>query len=209
VLSELPIAAPRRHRGAYAVLLFGGALALNMAGIVPLAPGLLSAAVLSVILRCISVDRAYQVVDWRLLILIAGMMAFGTAVDSTGADEFLASWIVWALEPFGVMTVLAGFFILTIILTQPMSNAAAALVVLPVALEAARVLGVNERTFAIAIMLAASVSFITPFEPSCILVYTPGRYRFMDFIKVGGILTVILAVVVLFLLPMFWPLSPR
>jgi di/tricarboxylate transporter len=150
------------------------------------------------------------VVDWRLLILIARMTAFGTAVDID--QERTSSWRVGSFgrsSRIGVMTVLAGFFILTIVLTQPMSNAAAALVVLPVALEAARVLGVNERTFAIAIMLAASVSFITPFEPSCILVYTPGRYRFMDFIKVGGILTVILAVVVLFVLPMLWPLSPR
>jgi di/tricarboxylate transporter len=87
-----------------------------------------------------------------------------------------------------------------------MSNAAAALVVLPVAIRAAQQLGANERTFAIGIMLAASVSFITPFEPSCILVYGPGKYRFMDFVKVGAGMTVILAAVVLLLLPFFWPL---
>ena len=136
------------------------------------------------------------------------MTAFGTAMEKTGADALLAGWIVGGLKPFGVIAVLAGFFLLTILLTQPMSNAAAALVVLPVALQAARVLGVNERTFAIAIMLAASVSFITPFEPSCILVYGPGRYRFIDFVKTGGLLTVLLAVIVLFFLPIFWPLSP-
>jgi di/tricarboxylate transporter len=174
--------------------------------VVPLAPAFLCAAVLSVIFRCISIDRAYQLMDWRLLIMIGGMTAFGTAVDITNADEFLARWIVWALEPMGVMAVLAGFFVLTILLTQPMSNAAAALVVLPIALHAAKVLGVNERTFGIAIMLAASVSLITPFEPSCILVYGPGRYRFVDFLKTGGLLTLILAPVVLFLLPKFWPL---
>ena len=104
------------------------------------------------------------------------------------------------------MAVLAGFFVLTILLTQPMSNAAAALVVLPVALSAARELGVNERTFAIAIMLAASISFIAPFEPSCILVYGPGKYRFLDYVKTGLGLTLILAVVVLLLIPLFWPL---
>jgi di/tricarboxylate transporter len=207
VLSELPIAAPRRNRGTYAVLLFGTALLLNLLGVVPLVISLLSAAVLCVILRCISVDRAYSMIDWRLLILIGGMTAFGTAMDKTGADELLAKWIVSGLEPFGVMAVLAGFFVVTILLTQPMSNAAAALVVLPVALEAARVMGVNERTFAIAIMLAASVSFITPFEPACILVYGPGRYRFWDFVKTGGPLTAILAIIVLIALPVFWPLK--
>jgi len=105
-----------------------------------------------------------------------------------------------------VMLVLAGFLALTVLLTQPMSNAAAALVVLPVALEAAQKLGVNGRTFAIAIMLAASVSFVTPFEPSCILVYGPGKYRFFDFARTGFPLTVILMVVVLLLLPLFWPI---
>jgi di/tricarboxylate transporter len=79
-------------------------------------------------------------------------------------------------------------------------------VVLPVAIKSAQQLGANERTFAIAIMLAASVSFITPFEPSCVLVYGPGKYRFMDFLKVGSGLTLLLAVVVLLLLPFFWPL---
>src|SRR5436189_5953907 len=118
------------------------------------------------------------------------MTAFGTAMDKTGAAEFLASRIVSIMnplvgglpEPYGVMLILASFFLLTIVLTQPMSNAAAALVVLPVALETAERLGVNQRTFAIAIMLAASVSFITPFEPSCILVYGPGKYKFMYFV---------------------------
>jgi di/tricarboxylate transporter len=89
-----------------------------------------------------------------------------------------------------------------------MSNAAAALVVLPVAIETAQKLGANERTFAIAVMYAASVSFIAPFEPSCILVYGPGKYRFMDFVKVGAGLTAILALVVIPLIPVFWKLYP-
>jgi di/tricarboxylate transporter len=87
-----------------------------------------------------------------------------------------------------------------------MSNAAAALVVLPIALHAAQSLQVNPRTFAIAIMLSASISLITPFEPSCLLVYGPGKYKFRDFVKVGGGLTAILLIVLLTLLPHFWPL---
>ena len=105
------------------------------------------------------------------------------------------------------MGVMAGYSVLTIFLTQPMSNAAAALVVLPVALQSARDLGVNQRTFAIAIMLAASISFIAPFEPSCILVTGPGD-RFKDFVKTGVLLTLILGVLVLALIPVFWPLHP-
>ena len=113
------------------------------------------------------------------------------------------------LEPFGIRIVLAGLFVLTILLTQPMSNAAAALVVLPIAIQTAQKLGANQRSFAIAIMLAASISFIAPFEPACILVYGPGKYKFMDFIRTGVLLTFILMLVVLFILPVFWPLYPK
>ena len=101
---------------------------------------------------------------------------------------------------------LAGFFLLTVGLTQPMSNQAAALVVLPVAVKSAVALGVNPRTFIVAVTYAASFSFITPLEPACVLVYTPGRYRFMDFVKIGTILTVIVFVTAILLVPIFWPL---
>jgi di/tricarboxylate transporter len=103
------------------------------------------------------------------------------------------------------MAILAGFFALTVLLTQPMSNQAAALVVLPVAVKAAIGLGLNPRTFIVAVTYAASFSFITPLEPACVLVYTPGRYRFLDFVKIGSILTIIVFVVAMLLVPIFWP----
>ena len=88
-----------------------------------------------------------------------------------------------------------------------MSNAAAALVVLPVALQAAASMGASQRSFAIGVMLSASASMLTPFEPSCILVYGPGKYRFADFIKVGGGLTFVMLLVILAMVPVFWPLK--
>ena len=199
-----PLYHPRK--GLLTILLFGAAVIVGGVGVVPLSIAFLSAAVLTILMRCISVERAYEFVDWRLLVLIGGMTAFGTAMDKTGAAAYLAALVVDGFAPFGILAILAGFFVLTIVLTQPMSNAAAALVVLPVAISAAHQLGANERTFAIGIMLAASVSFVTPFEPSCILVYGPGKYRFIDFVKVGLGLTVVLTVAVLLLLPFFWPL---
>jgi len=136
------------------------------------------------------------------------MTAFATAMDDahSGAASQLANFIVSTLQPFGVLAILGGFSIITMLLTQPMSNAAAALVVLPVAMEAAESLGVSGRTFAIAIMLAASVSFIAPFEPACILVYGPGKYRFLDFVKVGLPLTLMLMVIILIMVPLIFPL---
>ena len=199
-----PLYHPRK--GLVTICLFGAAVLIGGLGLVPLSIAFLAAAVLTILMRCISVERAYEFVDWRLLVLIGGMTAFGTAMEKTGAASYLAAAVVHWFSPFGLLAILAGFFVLTIALTQPMSNAAAALVVLPVAIQTAAQLGANQRTFAIAIMLAASVSFITPFEPSCILVYGPGKYRFLDFVKVGLGLTIVLSIVVLLLLPVFWPL---
>ena len=127
-------------------------------------------------------------------------------MSKSGADQMLAQAITGWLQPHGSLAVLAGFSILTVLLTQPMSNAAAALVVLPVALKAAESLHANSRAFAITVMLSASISVLTPFEPSCILVYGPGKYRFSDFIRVGGALTVLMVFVILVLVPIFWPL---
>jgi di/tricarboxylate transporter len=205
VLEELSPSLYRRNKATLSTLFFILAIVAGGTGAAPLSVAFLVAAVLTVITRCLTIDEAYQFIDWRLLILIGGMTAFGAAMQKTGAAEFLAKGIA-RLQPLGVTTILGAFFILTITLTQPMSNAAAALVVLPVALSTARELGVNERTFAIAILLAASISFIAPLEPSCILVYGPGKYRFRDFVKTGVGLTLVLVVVVLFFLPIFWPL---
>lgn len=134
------------------------------------------------------------------------MTAFGTAMTNSGADKFLAELVVDICSPIGVSGILFGFMLLTVLLTQPMSNAAAALVILPVALKAAESLQVNPMTFAVAVMLSASVSLITPFEPSCILVYGPGKYKFADFVKVGGLLTILLMGVIFIGVPMLWPL---
>jgi di/tricarboxylate transporter len=148
----------------------------------------------------------YSLIDFRLLVLIACMMSFGVAMENTGADTFLADMINRYFGQFGTTAVLGGFFILTVALTQPMSNQAAALVVLPVAVKAAVALGLNPRTFIVAVTYAASFSFITPLEPACVLVYTPGRYKFMDFVKVGSILTVIVFIVSIIMVPIFWPI---
>jgi di/tricarboxylate transporter len=208
VLEELNPALYRSRKGLYTISFFAAAILVGGIGWLPLSVALLSAAVLTVLSGSITLDEAYESIDWRLVILIAGMTSFGVAMQKTGAAELLADWIVAGLEPYGITVILAGFFVVTILLTQPMSNAAAALVVLPIALNTAQRLGVNERTFAVAIMLAASVSFIAPFEPSCILVYAPGRYKFLDFVKTGVGLTILLTVIALIFIPVFWPLYP-
>jgi di/tricarboxylate transporter len=206
ILEELSTDLFRKRKGLLTVAFFGAGLVVGSIGLLPLSIAILAAAALTLLFRCITTEEAYEFIDWRLIVLIGGMTALGLAMQKTGAAELLAGLLVEGLRPLGVMGILAGLFAFTIMLTQPMSNAAAALVVLPIALETARVLDANPRTFAVGIMLAASVSFIAPFEPSCILVYGPGKYRFADFVKTGIGLTVILMLTVLLLLPVFWPL---
>ncbi|MBI5913986.1 MAG: SLC13 family permease [Bacteroidetes bacterium] len=182
------------------------ALLLGTLELIPMSIAFMLAAFLCVVFKCIKPDEAYEKIEWKLLVLIGGMSSFGIALKKTGAAEFLAENINSIFGSFGPVAVLAAFVVLTIFLTQPMSNAAAALVVLPVALESAANLHVNPMTFALAVMLGASVSLITPFEPSCILVYGPGRYKVADFFKVGIVATVLLFVAILVLVPMLYPL---
>ncbi|OWY25298.1 potassium transporter TrkA [Sphingobacteriales bacterium UPWRP_1] len=194
------------NKGAFTVLLFAVAIILGSFNLLPLSVAFLAAAVLVVLTRAIDLEGAYSSIDWRLLVLIGGMTAFGTAMDKTGADVFLAQQVIKYMEPFGVYCILAGFMALTVLLTQPMSNAAAAMVVLPMAIQTASTLGVNERTFAIAVIVSASISMITPFEPACILIYGPGQYRIRDFLRVGGILTIISLLLMLYFIPILWPM---
>ncbi|GAB3204232.1 di/tricarboxylate transporter [Pontibacter aydingkolensis] len=196
----------KKRKGIIAISCFILAIVAGTTKLLPLSIAFLLAAILTILFRCINTNKAYAAIDWRLLILIGGMTAFGTAMENSGAADFLAQGIVSLMGPLGKTAVLGGFVVLTVILTQPMSNAAAALVIVPVALRAAVELNADPRAFAIGIMLAASVSMVTPFEPACILVYSPGKYRFWDFIKVGTPLTILLILVIILLVPVFWPM---
>ena len=192
----------RRQKGFRALAFFAVAVIAAGLGLAPLPICFLSAAALTVATRCITMQKVYEVIDWRVLIVIGGMTAFGAAMRESGTAEWLAVVIQSISE--NPRTVLAGFILLTMLLTQTMSNAAAALVVLPVAMQTAGTLGVSGQTFAIAVMLGASSSFIAPFEPACILVSGPGKSRFTDYLKAGLGLTLIMGFLVWLLVPAYW-----
>lgn len=211
VLEDTATGNIRIDKRKWAIAAFGLFLALSLSKVatgydIPLAICALSGVMVLLATKTIRYSEMYSLIDFRLLVLIACMMSFGVAMENTGADIYLAGLITAYFGQFGGQAVLAGFFVLTVALTQPMSNQAAALVVLPVAVKAAVALGLNPRTFIVAVTYAASFSFITPLEPACVLVYTPGRYKFMDFVKIGTILTVIVFIVSITLVPIFWPL---
>jgi len=205
LLEEISQKHPRPEKRRWALLAFGVFLFFSLTHLVPLSIAVLIGVMILLASQSLRMSEAYEIIDWRLLILIACMMSFGVAMEKTRADQYLADFIVRWTGQYGPMAVLAGFFVMTVALTQPMSNQAAALVMLPIAVKTALALGLNPRTFAVTVTYAASCSFLTPLEPACVLVYTPGRYRFLDFVKVGSLLTLAVFAIVIFLVPAFWP----
>jgi di/tricarboxylate transporter len=186
--------------------IFVGALLLAIFNLVSVPVAVLLGSLAAFLTRCITPEEAYRDIEWKAIILIGSMLAFGSAMEYTGTAKFLAMQIVEWIGHSNPVWLLTGFFALTVMLTQPMSNQAAAAVVLPVALQTAIQLGLNPRTFAMMIALAASTSFITPLEPACLIVYGLGRYRFTDFTRVGSLLTVVIYIIAIFLVPRVWPL---
>jgi len=197
---------PKRRRAPVAVAIFVGVLLLATFKVMPFSVAVILGAVAAFLTRCITPEEAYRELEWKAVILIGSMLALGAAMEQTGAAKYLASLIVSWTEGLGPRWILGGFFVLTVMLTQPMSNQAAAVVVLPIALQTAEQLGVNPRTFAMMVAVAASCSYLTPLEPSCLMVYGPGGYRFTDFLKIGSVLTLIIGALAVILVPRVWPL---
>jgi len=206
VLGVLDVQRFNQKQAITVVGIFAGAFILGSLKIITLPVAMLLGALLVFVTRCITPDEAYRQVDWKVLILIGCMLALGVAMQTTGTAQYLADMLTQLVGNLNPLWLLSGFFALTVLLTQPMSNQAAAAVVIPVAVQTAIQLGLNPRTFAMMIAIAASTSYLTPLEPACLMVYGPGRYRFMDFLKVGGLLTVAVFLIAIILTPLLWPL---
>ncbi|MCU0520576.1 MAG: SLC13 family permease [Anaerolineae bacterium] len=197
-----------QRRAPISVAIFLGALLLATLEIVSL-PIAVTLGTLGVfVTRCITPDEAYHQVQWQALIVVGCMLALGVAMEHTGTARFLAEQVIRLQGLNQPIVLLSVFFFLTMLLTQPMSNQAAAVLVLPIAVQTASHLGLNPRTFAVMVAVSASCSFITPLEPACLIVYGPGHYKFLDFTRVGALLTIIIYVVSILLVPLFWPLIP-
>ncbi len=195
-----------RRRAPIAIAIFIAVLALATFKIMPFFVAVMAGSVAAFLTRCITPDEAYREVEWKAIILIGCMLALGTAMEQTGTAKYLAMLIVDWSAGLGTTWLLTGFFVLTVLLTQPMSNQAAAVVIVPIAIQTALQLGLNPRTFAMMIAVAASCSYLTPLEPSCLMVYGPGGYRFSDFLKIGSVLTLIIGVIAVVMVPRVWPL---
>ncbi len=163
--------------------------------------------VLMLALRVIPYDRFYVSVEWKILVLIGTLMPLGLAMESTGLAELAAGKVADFLEPGGALMILAGLFLLTALMTQIMSNAAAVVLVAPLALQIAAAAGISPHAIMMIVAISGSTAFLTPIgHQANVLVYNTGGYRFFDFVRVGGPLTLIILVASLIIVPIVWPL---
>lgn len=162
---------------------------------------------LMVMTRCISAADARQGVDWQILLTIGSAFGFGKALVNSGVVETVATGVVAHASALGPYFVLACLYVVTVALTETITNNAAAALIFPFAVSIATQLGVDPRPFAIAVAFAASASFITPIGyQTNLMVFAAGGYRFSDYVRVGLPLSLLMAVCALMLIPVFWPL---
>jgi di/tricarboxylate transporter len=195
-----------RPPGAVALLILAAVVAVASAGLASIEVAALVGAVSMVATRCLRVDEIYSEMDWPVLALLAGLLPFGVALDRSGAAELIASELAGGLGGASPFLVVACFYAVTSILTELMSNQVAAVVLTPIALSTAGSLDMNPYALIVAVMFGASASFMTPMGyQTNALVYGPGNYRFSDYVRIGGPLNGILAVVAALLIPLMWP----
>ncbi len=207
VLEPVMVELRRRNKALLAVGIMALVLLLATFAGVMISMAMVTGAVLMVLTGCLTMDEAYQSIEWRSVFLIGGMLTLGVAMETTGTARFLADLIVGALGTMGPMAVLAGIYVLAALITEPMSNAAATVLMVPIAIDVALGLGANPQTFALATVIGASTSFLTPVgHQANVLVFGPGGYRFFDFMRVGAPLNLALFVVTMIVLPIIWPL---
>jgi di/tricarboxylate transporter len=209
VLEPLEVERLRRKKAPIAVAALVLAIGLVVFADFHISLAMVIAAVVMVLTGCLSIEEAHESIDWRTVFLVAGMLPLGMAMEETGTAQYLADIMVGALGDYGATALLAGIYLLAALITQAMSNAAAIVLIVPIALDTALGLGANHITFTMAAVVGAATSFLSPVgHKANVLVFGPGGYRFSDYARVGALLTVLLLVVSMIFLPLFWPLFP-
>lgn len=207
-LVDLAMPEARPFRRAYApivILMLAGVVILSALGIAPIFALSLVAVAVVLLLRCIDADEAFASVDGRLLALIFAMLGIGAALQQSGAVALLANSVAPMLYGMPPFFVIWAIYLLTSVLTELVSNNAVAVVVTPIAIALASVLGIDPRPLVIAVMVAASASFATPIGyQTNTLVYGPGGYSFTDFLKIGVPLNLTVGLLASALIPLFW-----
>jgi di/tricarboxylate transporter len=198
-----------RRKTVPALIVMGVTLALAIGFPAYIGEIMLGGALVMVLIGALTMDQAYQAIDWKSIFLVAGMLPLGIAMSKTGAAANLVDAITATVGPAGPWALMVGVAGVGVLLTQVMSSAVVAAILVPITIELAQHVGADPRSMSMGIAMVISMNFIIPVShPVNVLVMGPGGYRSRDFVRVGLPLTVILFVLVILLLPVFWPLKP-
>jgi len=209
VLEPVNIPGSLRHKMPIAVAILISVIALVIFARIEISLAMVIGAVAMVLTGCLTINEAHESIDWRTVFLVAGMLPLGTAMEMTGTARYIADLMLATIGGWGPMAALAGVYLLAALITQPMSNAAAMVLVVPIGLDTAQSLGANHLTFTLAVVIGGVTSFLTPVgHKANVLVFGPGGYKFFDYARVGALLTVVLFIVTMIALPIFFPLFP-
>ncbi len=209
ILNELAEAGPRRSRAPLATGIVIGVVLLSALNLLPVVVAAVAGCAAMMLTGCLKPDEAYGAIDWRVILLLAGVLPLGIALESTGAATWITEHTVGNPGARGPVIALAMIYLMTAVLTEFMSNNAAAVLLAPIAISTAARIGVSPTPFLVAVAMAASTSFATPVGyQTNTMVYNAGGYRFTDFTKVGLPLNLVFWVVSVLLIPRFWPFHP-
>jgi di/tricarboxylate transporter len=204
---ETEVASTKRRQAPVAAAILAAVIGIAAIGWFPIAVSALAGAAAMVLLGIVDWKRLYDAVDWKTLVLIAGMYPLGAALNASGGAEIIGDLLVGELGGFGPLAVLAGISVLCMVLTQPMHNAAVAIIMTPIAITAANAMGVSPTGFCVAVVISCSAAFLLPYgHPAPFLVQEPGNYRNADYVRFGAGLNVITLAVILVLVPLLWPM---
>ncbi len=202
-LSELHV---RRDKAFWALAMIVTVVVLVVFDILPLLVASLIGAAGMILGRCLTVEEAYEAIDWKIIFLLGGVIPLGLALEQSGAALWLTDLALRPLVDLGPVIVLAALYLTTAVMTEALSNNATAVILAPIALSLAAAMGVDGRPFLVAVTFAASTSFATPVGyQTNTMVYSPGGYRFSDFTKVGGPLNLVFLGLAVLLIPLIWP----
>ncbi len=209
LLTPVVFTAINTRRAPVAVAILVGVVVSVLAGWMPISIAAVAGASMMVLSGCLNMDQAYQAIDWRAVFLIAGMLPLGIAMQDSGTAEYLTGMAMRTVGSSSPWVVIAGLYAVTALGTMIIPTAALVVLMSPVVMSVSLEMGFAPHTAMMAVAMAASASFTSPIShPANILIMGPGGYRFSDYIKLGGPLTLIVFVVVMILLPVFWPLQP-
>ncbi len=209
ILDTPPLQRRRLRKGRITLLILFAALGVITFGWLPPSAAMFIGALLMVLSGSLRMDEAYESIEWKSIFLIAGILPLGIAMESTGTAALIAGQITELFGGLGPRGILVGVAVMTALITAIISNAAATVLIVPIAIDVAFSIGASPHAFVLAVVIAASTSFIFPIgHQANVIVFGPGGYRFTDYTKVGVFLTIIILLIVAFILPLFWPLFP-